>query len=79
MELWNQGLKDNHGKGAGFLSIDRIRNSDGYSDTNVQLLTLSQNVRKNFVPYFMNMQKPDEQDIREAEAAVAASMNEPDL
>lgn len=79
MELWNQGLKDNHGKGAGFLSVDRIRENEGYHDGNVQLLIIGENIRKHYVPYFQNQKPRDEQDIHEAELAVAASMNQPDL
>src|ERR1700723_2199204 len=51
-ELWNQGLRENHGKNGASLSIDRIRTGEGYHDGNVRLLTLSENSRRKFVPYF---------------------------
>ncbi len=61
--LWLSGLSQNHGKHKFALSIDRIKNDEGYHDSNVRLLTLSQNARRNFVPFFKN--KADE------EAAIA--------
>lgn len=81
-ELWDSGLAKNHGRGIGFLSIDRIRNEFGYSDDNVRLLLYSENSRKKYVPFFarqFHQDNPDEQDIKKAEAAMAASMNEPNL
>ena len=80
-QLWDEGLAKNHGRGAGFLSIDRISNNEGYSDDNVRLLTYSENSRKQFVEFFANQlqntnYKPSDEEIKEAEAAMAASMNE---
>lgn len=58
-ELWNGGLAANHGKTKFCLSVDRVRNSEGYHDDNVQLLTLSQNVRKQFVQFFRDQAQMD--------------------
>ena len=58
-ELWNQGLAENHGKTKFCMSVDRVRNSEGYHDGNVQLLTLSENVRKRFVPFFRDQAQAD--------------------
>ena len=51
-ELWAGGLAAKHGKTKFSLSVDRKRNTEGYHDGNVQLLTLSENSRKQFVPHF---------------------------
>lgn len=58
-ELWNGGLAANHGKTKFCLSVDRINNQLGYVDTNVQLLTLSENTRKQFVPFFRDQKQMD--------------------
>lgn len=50
------------------MSINRIQNSRGYFDDNVEFLTLSENSRRRFVPYFKN--KAAEQ------AAIAETQNE---
>jgi hypothetical protein len=47
----------------------------------VRLLTYSENSRKQFVPFFAKQlqntnYKPTDEEIKEAEAAMAASMNE---
>ncbi len=39
--------------------IDRIENALGYHDWNVQVITLAENNRKNFVPYFQDMSKSE--------------------
>lgn len=83
-QLWDEGLAKNRGRGAGFLSIDRINDAEGYSDTNVRLLLYETNSRKSFVPFFAAQIenaafKPTAQDIKEAEEAMAASMNESEL
>lgn len=80
-QLWDEGLAKNHGRGAGFLSIDRVDNDRGYSDDNVRLLTYSENSRKQFVPFFAKQienstYKPSNEEIKEAEAEMAASMKE---
>lgn len=58
-ELWNEGLRESHGKTKFSLCIDRKRNNEGYTDENVRLLTLSENSRRQYVPYFKN--KADEE------------------
>jgi hypothetical protein len=73
-ELWNAGLAKNHGRGAGFLSIDRIDNNRGYADDNVRLLTYSENSRKQYVPFFRNQfhhDNPTAEEIKATELAVA--------
>jgi hypothetical protein len=75
-ELWDEGLAKNHGRGAGFLSIDRIRNEEGYSDDNVRLLTYSENSRKQFVEFFRRQTEniayvPTESEISEIEKKLA--------
>ena len=83
-ELWNSGLAQNHGRGIGFLSIDRIKNDLGYSDDNVRLLLYEVNSRRQFVGFFARQVenvnfKPNEHDIKEAEAAMAEAENQPEL
>lgn len=58
-ELWNGGLAANHGKTKFCLSVDRVNNQLGYLDSNVQLLTLTNNVRKQFVPFFRDQAQMD--------------------
>lgn len=79
VELWDNWLKHNHGRAAWAFTIDRIKSSKGYSDDNVQVLTRSENSRKEYVPFFrkqFHQEARDERDIKEAEAAVAAMMAE---
>lgn len=45
------------GKTSLSLSIDRIDNSKGYSKDNIQTMTLRENSRKQFVPYFARQQE----------------------
>jgi hypothetical protein len=45
------------GKTSLSLSIDRIENSKGYSRDNIQAITLRENSRKQFVPYFAAQQE----------------------
>ena len=52
VELWNEGLKFNHGREGHNLTVNRINNSLGYQDDNVELMTRSENSRKRYVPYF---------------------------
>lgn len=54
---------------AGSLTIDRIKNELGYEPGNIHLLTNSENVRKQFVPYFKNKREM-EAAIRETEAKI---------
>lgn len=58
-ELWNSGLAENHGKTKFCLSVDRENNQLGYIDSNVRIITLSENVRKQFVPFFRDQAQAD--------------------
>lgn len=75
-ELWNGGLAKNHGKTAFSLCVDRIDPAGGYRDDNVRLLTLSENSRRQFVPFFKN-KAAEEEAIRQAEAEVRAAYPPP--
>lgn len=51
------------------LSIDRIDNSKGYTDDNIQCLSIRENVRKQFVPFWAKQMenvayKPTEEEIK---------------
>lgn len=74
-QLWLTGLRENHGKTKFSLTIDRIRNHEGYHDDNVQLLTLSENARKRFVPYFKNKAQ-EEAAIAETQKQIAEAYPE---
>ncbi len=74
-ELWTGGLAANHGKTKFCLSVDRKDNAHGYADWNVQLLTLSENSRKQFVPYFRD-QKQMDAEIAETSAKIKAAYPE---
>lgn len=65
------------GKTSLSLSVDRINGREGYHASNIRAITLSNNSRKEWVPYFRKQnQQPDAEDIAAAEAAMAASMDE---
>ena len=60
------------GKSSLSLSIDRKDNSKGYSADNIQCLTIRENSRKQFVPFFAHQQeniahKPTEEEIAEVQ------------
>ena len=58
--VWlDSGYADKHGKTKECLSVDRADNSKGYIEGNLQVLTVSENSRKRYVPYFKN--KADEE------------------
>jgi hypothetical protein len=64
------------GKTSLSLSINRIDNLKGYHVGNIEAITLSENSRKQFVPYFANQQeniayKPTDEEL----AAVASQIN----
>ena len=63
------GYLEKKGKTATSLSIDRIDEKLGYVPGNVQVITLSENSRKAWVPYYRQLQE-------DAEAAVAAAEQE---
>lgn len=63
------GYLEKKGKTAASLSIDRIDEKKGYIVGNVQVITLSENSRKAWVPYYAQLKA-------EAEAAVAAAEKE---
>ena len=69
-ELWNGGLSANHGKTKFSLCVDRIRPREGYHDGNVRLITLSENSRLRFVPFFKDREQ-EQLAIAETERAVA--------
>jgi hypothetical protein len=61
------------GKTSLSLSIDRRDNSKGYTLENIQCLTLSENTRKQFVPFFAHQQEnaayqPSPEELAEIEA-----------
>lgn len=65
------------GKTSLSLSIDRKDGKRGYHADNIQAITLRENTRKEYVPYFREQKyQPDADDIRAAEAAMAESMGE---
>jgi len=68
--VWlGSGYAEKHGKTKESLSVDRIKNHLGYIPGNLQVMTVSENSRKRFVPYFKN--KADEDAaIKEAERKV---------
>lgn len=59
----------NHGRTKFCLSVNRLNNDLGYADDNVELLTVSENARKRYVPYFKNLEQ-EKAAIAEAEKAV---------
>ena len=57
--VWlDSGYAEKHGKTKECLSVDRKENHKGYVEGNLQVLTVSENARKRYVPYFKN--KADE-------------------
>lgn len=70
LTLWNQGLRDQHGKTPVSLTIHRVDDRRGYEDDNVTIVTLSANVRLKYVPYFQDRAR-QEQAIADAERRVA--------
>jgi heterodisulfide reductase subunit C len=66
------------GKSGTSASIDRINDALGYEPGNLQVITLSENSRKRFVPYFKNKQEMEdaiaetERKVREAYPETAA-------
>ena len=60
------GYLERKGKTASSLSIDRIDATKGYEDGNIQVMTLAENSRKRWVPYFAQLK----------EAAIAANAAE---
>lgn len=71
-DLWNKGLGVNRRRNGHCVSIDRIDPSRGYHADNVQIMTVSENARKRYVPYFANKEQ-EEDAIRQAEAEVRAA------
>jgi hypothetical protein len=64
------------GKTTKSLSVDRKNRNEGYHEWNIEAITLRENSRKEHVAYWREQQyKPDEQDIKNAEAAMAAQMD----
>jgi hypothetical protein len=58
--VWlDSGYAEKHGKTKECLSVDRADNAKGYVEGNLQVMTVSENSRKKFVPYFKN--KADEE------------------
>ncbi|MEI6730926.1 MAG: hypothetical protein WCL30_06665 [Pseudomonadota bacterium] len=65
------------GKTSLSLSIDRIKNSEGYHASNIAAISLRENSRKQFVPYFARQMeniayKPSDEELN----AVAEKMSE---
>lgn len=60
---------DRKGKTSLSLSIDRKDNTKGYSADNIQALTLMENSRKQFVPYFAQHMRDTMADTQSAIAA----------
>jgi len=58
-ELWHAGMSANHGRTKFCLSVNRIKDHLGYTDDNVELLTVSENSRRRFVPFFANQAAED--------------------
>lgn len=63
-----------HGRTAASLSIDRIDPNRGYEPGNIRALSVSENVRRRFVPFY---QSPTPEEIAATEAAVAAAYASP--
>jgi hypothetical protein len=59
------------GKTSLSLSIDRIDNSKGYSASNIQAISLRENSRKQWVPYFKEYM---ERTLVETQAAILAQL-----
>lgn len=73
-QFWHSsGYAEKHGKTAASLSIDRIDPSKGYIPGNVRAITLSENSRRQFVPYFKNKAQ-EEAAIAEAQAHVSEAL-----
>ncbi|MDE2105442.1 MAG: hypothetical protein KGL39_49905 [Patescibacteria group bacterium] len=64
------------GKTSMSLSVDRINRDRGYQEDNIQAVTLRENSRKEHVAYWREQgYKPDEQEIKNAEAKMVAAMD----
>jgi hypothetical protein len=74
--VWvDTGYAEKHGKTKECLSVDRKENDKGYVPGNLQVMTVSENARKRFVPFWKNKA---EQDAAIAEAEKAAREAYPD-
>lgn len=66
--LWNAGLGENRGRNGHCHSIDRIDPIKGYEPGNVQILTVSENVRRRYAVCPYNEQEMAETSRQIAEA-----------
>ena len=74
--VWlDSGYAEKHGKTKECLSVDRKENHIGYVPGNLQVLTVSENARKRFVPHFKNKAQ-EEAAIRETQKEIALAFPE---